>query len=135
MGEVALNTILGKKDRFRTHAIPWAVYSMPEIAGCGMSEEQAKEAGHQVKTASMPLLASGRFLAENGKRGPGQVKVVIDADTQILLGVHMFGGYASESIWGVAAMLESELRVQDAQEIVFPHPTVGEIIRATMFQF
>jgi len=135
MGEVALNTILGKKDRFRTNAIPWAVYSMPEIAGCGMSEEQAKAAGHQVKTASMPLLASGRFLAENGKRGPGQVKVVIDADTQILLGVHMFGGYASESIWGVAAMLESELRVQDAQEIVFPHPTVGEIIRATMFQF
>jgi dihydrolipoamide dehydrogenase len=135
MGEVALNTILGKKDCFRTNAIPWAVYSMPEIAGCGMTEEQAKEAGHSVKTASMPLLASGRFLAENGKRGAGQVKVVKDADSDILLGVHMFGGYASESIWGVAAMLEAELRVEDAQEIVFPHPTVGEIIRSTMFQF
>ncbi len=134
MGEVALNTILGKKDRFRTHAIPWAVYSLPEIAGCGMTEEQAKEAGHAVETASLPLLMSGRFLAENGKKGPGQVKVVIDADTRVLLGVHMFGGICSEIIWGVAAMIEAELRVEDIQEIVFPHPTVGEVIRTTMFQ-
>ena len=135
MGEVALNTILGKKDTFRTNAIPWAVYSMPEIAGCGMTEEQAKEAGHKVESASLPLLMSGRFLAENGKKGPGQVKVVIDADTRVLLGVHMFGGICSEIIWGVAAMIESELRVEDIQEIVFPHPTVGEVIRSAMFQF
>jgi dihydrolipoamide dehydrogenase len=134
MGEVALNTILGKKDRFRTNAIPWAVYSMPEIAGCGLTEAEAKTAGYNVETASLPLLMSGRFLAENGKKGPGQVKVVIDGDTRVLLGVHMFGGICSEIIWGVAAMLEAELRVEDIQEIVFPHPTVGEVIRSTMFQ-
>lgn len=134
MGEVALNTILGKKDTFRTNAIPWAVYSMPEIAGCGLTEEQAKEAGHKVESASLPLLMSGRFLAENGKKGPGQVKVVVDSDTRALLGVHMFGGICSEIIWGVAAMIEAELRVEDVQEIVFPHPTVGEVIRSTMFQ-
>lgn len=135
MGEVALNTILGKKDRFRTNAIPWAVYSMPEIAGCGLTEKQAQEAGHNVKTAALPLIMSGRFLAENGKRGPGSVKVIVDADTQALLGVHMFGAYSSEIIWGAAAMIESGLRVEDVQEIVFPHPTVGEVIRSTMFQF
>ncbi|MEI6892590.1 MAG: dihydrolipoyl dehydrogenase [Pontiella sp.] len=135
MGEVALNTILGKKDRFRTNAIPWAVYSIPEIAGCGMTEEQAKEAGHQVESAELPLIMSGRFLAENGKKGPGSVKVVIDSNTRVLLGVHAFGAYCSEFIWGVAAMIEMELRVEDAQEIVFPHPTVGEVIRATLFQF
>jgi dihydrolipoamide dehydrogenase len=134
MGEVALNTILGKKDRFRTNAIPWAVYSMPEIAGCGMTEGQAKEAGHHVETASLPMIMSGRFLAENGKRGPGSVKVVVDADSRVLLGVHMFGGLCSEMIWGVAAMIEAELRVEDIQEIVFPHPTVGEVIRSSMFQ-
>jgi len=134
MGEVALNTILGKTDRFRTNAIPWAVYSMPEIAGCGMTEEQAKEAGHRIESASLPLLMSGRFLAENGKKGAGQVKVIKDADTDVLLGVHMFGGICSEIIWGVAALIESELRVKDIQEIVFPHPTVGEVIRSTMFQ-
>ncbi len=135
MGEVALNTILGKPDRFRTNAIPWAVYSMPEIAGCGLTEEQAKEAGFTPESATLPLMMSGRFLAENGKKGQGQVTVVKDADTDVLLGVHMFGGYSSEIIWGVAAMIEAELRVQDIQEIVFPHPTVGEVIRSTMFQF
>ncbi len=133
MGEVALNTILGKPDRFRMNAIPWAVYSMPEIAGCGLTEDQAKEAGFNTESATLPLMMSGRFLAENGKKGPGQVTVVKDADTDVLLGVHMFGGYSSEIIWGVAAMIESELRVQDIQEIVFPHPTVGEVIRSTMF--
>ncbi|MDF7806621.1 dihydrolipoyl dehydrogenase [Pontiellaceae bacterium B12219] len=135
MGEVALNTILGKKDRFRTNAIPWAVYSMPEIAGCGMTEDQAKAAGHNVESASLPLIMSGRFLAENGKKGPGSVKVVIDSDTRALLGVHMFGGICSEIIWGAAAMIEAELRVEDVQEIVFPHPTVGEVMRSAMFQF
>ena len=135
MGEVALNTILGKKDCFRTNAIPWAVYSIPEIAGCGMTEEQAKEAGHNVESAQLPLIMSGRFLAENGKKGPGSVKVVIDSDTRALLGVHAFGAYCSEFIWGVAALIESGLRVEDVQEIVFPHPTVGEVIRSTMFQF
>ncbi|MBI9021242.1 MAG: dihydrolipoyl dehydrogenase [Verrucomicrobia bacterium] len=134
MGEVALNTILGKPDRFRMNAIPWAVYSMPEIAGCGLTIDQAKEAGFNVESATLPLMMSGRFLAENGKKGPGQVTVVKDADTDVLLGVHMFGGYSSEIIWGVAAMIEAELRIEDAQEIVFPHPTVGEVIRATMFQ-
>lgn len=135
MGEVALNTILGKADRFRMNAIPWAVYSMPEIAGCGLTESQAKEAGYEVKAAQLPLVMSGRFLAENGKRGPGSVKVVIDQETRALLGVHAFGAYSSEFIWGAAAMIETGLRVEDAQEIVFPHPTVGEVIRSTMFQF
>jgi dihydrolipoamide dehydrogenase len=134
MGEVALNTILGKPDRFRMNAIPWAVYSMPEIAGCGLTTDQAKEAGFEIETATLPLMMSGRFLAENGKKGPGQVTVVKDAETDVLLGVHMFGAYSSEIIWGAAAMIETELRIKDIQEIVFPHPTVGEVIRNTMFQ-
>ncbi|MFA5689035.1 MAG: dihydrolipoyl dehydrogenase [Kiritimatiellales bacterium] len=135
MGEVALNTICGEKDRFRKNAIPWAVYSMPEVAGCGLTEVQAKEAGYNVKTASLPLTMSGRFLAENGKRGPGSVKVVKDADTDVVLGVHMVGAGVSEMIYGAAVMIEAELRAQDIQQIVFPHPTVGEVIRDTMFQF
>jgi len=134
MGEVALNTILGKSDRFRMNAIPWAVYSMPEIAGCGLTVDQAKEAGFNTESATLPLMMSGRFLAENGKKGAGQVTVVKDADTDVLLGVHMFGAYSSEIIWGVAAMIEAELRIEDIKEIVFPHPTVGEVIRSTMFQ-
>jgi len=135
MGEVALNTICGQRDRFRSNAIPWVVYSLPEIAGCGMTEEQASEAGYEVESATLPMIMSGRFLAENGKRGPGSVKVIKDAATDVLLGVHMFGGICSEIIWGVAAMIEAELRIKDVQEIVFPHPTVGEVIRDVMFEF
>jgi len=135
MGEVALNTISGQRDRFRTNAIPWVVYSLPEIAGCGLTEEQARQAGHEVESVTLPMTMSGRFLAENGKRGPGSVKVIRDADTDVLLGVHMFGGICSEIIWGVATMIEAELRIKDIQEIVFPHPTVGEVIRDATFEF
>jgi dihydrolipoamide dehydrogenase len=133
MGEVALSTICGQPDRFRMNAIPWAVYSMPEVAGCGFTEEQAQAAGHKVKTASLPLTMSGRFLAENGKRGPGSVKVIKDADTDVLLGVHMVGAGVSEMIYGAAVMIEAKLRIKDIREIVFPHPTVGEMIKDTMF--
>ena len=64
-----------------------------------------------------------------------RVKVIKDADTDVLLGVHMFGGICSEIIWGVAAMIEAELRIKDVQEIVFPHPTVGEVIRDVCLNF
>lgn len=133
MGEVALNTICGEEDRMRYNTIPWALYSIPECAGCGLTEDQAKEDGYNVKTASLPMSFSGRFLAENGKRAPGMVKVVADADTDILLGVHMMGACCSEMIYGVATMLESELRVKDITQIVFPHPTVVEVMRDAMF--
>ncbi len=133
MGEVALNTICGKSDRVRYNTIPWAIYSIPECAGCGLTEEQAKEQGHNVKTASLPMTVSGRFLAENGKRAPGLVKVIADADSDILLGVHMMGAGCSEMIFGAAIMLETELRIKECKEIVFPHPTVGEVMRDTMF--
>ena len=133
MGEVALNTILGKRDMMRYNAIPWALYSIPECAGCGLTEEQAKEKGYNVKTAKLPLMMSGRFLAENGKKAPGLVKVIADADSDVLLGVHMMGAGCSEIIYGAAVMLETELRVEDIQQIVFPHPTVGEVMRDAMF--
>lgn len=133
MGEVALNTICGKRDRFRQNAIPWAVYSMPEVAGCGLTEEEAKQKGYRIETAALPLTMSGRFLAENGKRGPGSVKVIKDADTDLLLGVHMVGAGVSEMIYGAAVMIEAELRIKDLREIVFPHPTVGEVMRDVFF--
>ncbi len=79
------------------------------------------------------MTMSGRFVAENGLRGKGAVKVVTDADTGAVLGVHMFGGVCSEVIWGAAALIEAELRVRDVREIVFPHPTVGEVLRDVMF--
>ncbi len=134
MAEVAVNTILGKRDRMRYGAVPWALYTDPEASGCGLTEAEAKEQGFNVKCAAMPLRANGRFLAEQGKKAPGMCKVVTDADSGVLLGVQMLGSYASEIIHSAAAMLECELRVQDIKEIIFPHPSVSEIVKDALWQ-
>ena len=135
MGEIAAAHILDPAaaarggQRLRTDTIPWAVYSMPEAAGVGLTEAQATGRGHQVVTATVPLAVSGRFVAENGVRGAGAVKLIADAATRQVLGVHMLGSYAPETIWGAAAVLETELDVDDLRQVVFPHPTVSEGIR------
>ncbi len=133
MGEVAVDAILGKKSIMRYHAIPWAVYSLPEAAGCGLTEEEAREQGHHVKSASVQMRSNGRFLAEHGKKAGGMCKVVVDGDTEVLLGVHLVGGTASEMIYGAAALMESELRVREIKEIIFPHPSVSEIIKDALW--
>lgn len=129
MGEVAVNNICGIQDRMRYTAIPWAVYTSPEAAGCGMTESEAIAKGRKVKTASVLMKHNGRFLAEHGKTAAGTCKVVVDAETEVLLGVHLLGGISSELVAGAAAMIESELRVNEIKQIIFPHPSLSEVIR------
>lgn len=114
---------------FRDNTVPWAVYSMPEAAGVGLTEAKAKEQGYAVVTATVPLVLSGRFIAENGLKAPGAVKLIADAESRLILGIHMLGPYAPETIWGAATVLESEFTVEDLRQVVFPHPTVSEGIR------
>ncbi len=130
MADVAVDNIFGKRTQvMRYNAIPWAVYGSPEASGCGLTESAAKALGKQVKTATVQMRANGRFLAENGKRATGLVKVVADSETGAVLGVHLLGPYSSEMIWGASALIEAELRVQDVAEVVFPHPSVSELIK------
>ncbi len=129
MGEVAVNCICGVQDRMRYNAVPWAVYTSPEAAGCGLTESDAAAVGRKVKTASVLMKHNGRFLAEHGKSAAGTCKVVVDAETDILLGVHLLGGISSELVAGAAAMIESELRVNEIKQIIFPHPSLSEVIR------
>jgi dihydrolipoamide dehydrogenase len=136
MGEVAAEAIVhggeasrrGAGERFRGHAIPWALFGIPEAAGCGLTEDEAKRQGIAVRTAMVPMRTSGRFLAEHGD-APGMAKAVVAKDDGRVLGVHLLGDGCSEMIWGVAALLEMELRAKDVREIVFPHPTVSEVVR------
>jgi len=131
MGEVAVKHILGEWDVMRYHAVPWVVYTYPEVAWVGLTEAEAADKGVPVKCAKLPMSANGRFLAENmGKRG--LCKVVIDSESNALLGVQMIGAACSEIIYGAAAMIEDEVRVQDIQEVIFPHPTVSEIFKDTL---
>lgn len=134
MGEVAVNDILGRPDRMRLHAVPSVVYSLPEAAGVGITEHQARASGREAVTRKLPMQYSGRYLAEYG-REPGFGKIVIDPRTRTLLGVHLVGGQCSETIWGAAAFIEGEFRVQDIRELIFPHPTVAEIMREVTWEF
>ena len=139
MAEVAVNDICSyldgteNRDLMRYNAIPWVVYSIPEAAGVGMTQQEAESKGLAVKTASVPMLVSGRFIAENGTKATGTVKVVADEQTDMILGVHILGPYASEMIWGAAALIENEMRVQDVKQMIFPHPTVCEAIREAIW--
>jgi dihydrolipoamide dehydrogenase len=133
-GEVAVNHMLGRKDVMRYDAIPGVVYTHPEIAGVGLTETVAKEKGIEVEVKQLPMAYAGRFVAENEGKD-GFCKVVIGKKYREILGIHMVGGACSEMIWGACAIIEMQLRVQDLEEVVFPHPTVSEIIKETIFQF
>ncbi|MFY9150420.1 MAG: dihydrolipoyl dehydrogenase, partial [Prolixibacteraceae bacterium] len=133
-GEVAVNHMLGRKDVMRYDAIPGVVYTHPEIAGVGLTETAAKEKGIEVEVKQLPMAYAGRFVAENEGKD-GFCKVIVGKKYREILGIHMVGGACSEMIWGACAIIEAQLRVQDVEEIVFPHPTVSEIIKETIFQF
>ena len=132
--EVAVNTILGKKDYMRYHANPSVIYTMPEVASVGKTEEDCKAQGVEYELKKLSMMYSGRFVAEN-EGADGLCKIIVDKKTRLILGVHLIGAYAGEMIWGGAQMLETQFRVTDGRQIIFPHPTVSEIIREVLWEF
>lgn len=130
--EVAVNNILGKKDRMKYNAVPSVIYTNPEIASVGESEESAKEKGMDVIVRELPMQYSGRYVAEN-EGGSGIIRIVVDKKWNTLVGVHMIANYASELILGAVTMVESQMSIDEIKKIIFPHPSVGEIIREAIF--
>jgi dihydrolipoamide dehydrogenase len=130
--EVAVNTILGKKDIMRYEAMPSVIYTSPEMAFVGETEETCQEKGLEYRKVTLPMSYSGRYLAEN-EGGEGKIKLLIDPVRNRLLGCHMIGSYASEIILSAGIMVENQMRIDDIKELIFPHPTVGEIIREAIF--
>jgi dihydrolipoamide dehydrogenase len=131
-GEVVVNNLCGRTDRMRYKAIPGVVYTNPEIAGVGLTEETAAQKGIAVRVAELPMAYAGRFVAEN-EMGNGVCKLIVGAEHGEVLGVHMLGNPSSEMIFGACMAIEQELTVEALQEVVFPHPTVSEIIKETLF--
>lgn len=125
--EVAIHHILGKEDRMSYKAIPGVVYTNPEIAGVGKSEEELQQAGITYRTLKLPMSYSGRFVAEN--EGVNGVCKVLVAEDDTLLGVHLLGNPASELIVMAGMMIEDGRKFTEWKRYVFPHPTVGEIFR------
>jgi len=130
-GEVAINNILGKDDRMSYKAIPGVVYTNPEIVGVGETEESLLAAGKPFEVLKLPMAYSGRFVAEN-EMGNGLCKLIIDEDQKII-GCHMLGNPASELVVVAGIAIEKGYTVEEFRKIVFPHPTVGEIIHEALF--
>jgi dihydrolipoamide dehydrogenase len=139
MAEIAAANILRGEEAARAgetmrwDAVPWAVYSIPEAAGIGLTQQEAERRGIAVVVSTVPLRVSGRFVAENGFAAIGTATLIADAETGRILGVHIVGAYASEAIWGASAVIEEELTVTDLRQLVFPHPTVSEAIREAVW--
>lgn len=133
-GEVVVNNLTGRADRMRYNAIPGVVYTNPEVSGVGETEESAKAKGLDFKLAKLPMAYAGRFVAEN-EGGNGLCKVLIGAKYGEVIGVHMLGNPCSEMIYGACMAIEQEMTLEQLQEVVFPHPTVSEIFKETIFAF
>lgn len=126
--EVAINTILGKDDTMSYSAIPGIVYTNPEIAGVGKTEEQLQKEGITYTKKVIPMTFSGRFVAEN-EGFNGLCKLLIDEEKDHVLGAHLLGNPASEIITLAAMAIDLKLTTKEWNKIVFPHPTVTEIFK------
>ncbi len=129
--EVCINDMFGREDTISYAAIPSVIYTNPETAGVGETEESAKAKGIEFDSVTLPMRYSGRYMAEN-EAGDGICKILTASRSKTVIGIHMIGNHSSEIIYGAAMMIEKGMRVDDLKKVVFPHPTVSEIIKEVM---
>jgi dihydrolipoamide dehydrogenase len=132
--EVAVNVMLGKKDTMRYEAVPGVLYTNPELSSVGETEAGAKAKGLDFTCVKIPMRFSGRYLAEN-EGGDGIMKLVVNNATKQVLGAQLLSNYSSEFIVSVSTFIELGMTLDEIKQIVFPHPTVSEIIREAVFQY
>jgi len=130
---VSVNDMTGVKDAMKYDAIPQVIYTSPEAAGVGETERSAAEKGYVFSKAVLPMQYSGRYVAENAY-GDGFVKALVESRTGRILGLHMVGTYASEIILSAAILVGSKWSSGSAGKIVYPHPSVGEILRDVLIE-
>lgn len=128
--EVAIDHILGKNRAMSYRAIPSVVYTNPEIAGVGKTEEELLASGTPYQVKKIPMAFSGRFVAEN-EMGNGVCKLILSEDN-VLIGAHILGNPASELIIIAGIAIEKGMTAEELKSFVFPHPTVGEIIKEAL---
>ena len=143
--EVAVGRMLKQLplQRIAYNAIPSVVYTNPEIACVGMTEQEvsrfyrdmegkpAEEVRDKYEVRSLPMTYSGRFVAEN-EGETGLCKMIIDRRQQTVLGVHMIGNPCSEFVAAASFAVRMGYTVPEFEQVVFPHPTVSEILRETL---
>lgn len=127
--EVAIGRMLKQipLQRIAYNAIPSVVYTNPEIASVGITEAQAAELNIEPEVRRLPMTFSGRFMAEN-EGETGLCKMIIDAKTKMVLGVHMIGNPCSEFVSAASFAVRMGYTTAEFEQVVFPHPTVSEIL-------
>jgi dihydrolipoamide dehydrogenase len=125
-GKVTAEAIAGEPAAFDNVTVPAVVFTEPEIAFCGMSEEQARAAGYTVKVGKFPFRALGRALTLNAT--DGFVKVIADAERDVVLGVRMVGADVSDLISEAVLAVEMGAQLEDLAVSIHPHPTLSEAL-------
>jgi dihydrolipoamide dehydrogenase len=126
-GVFVAETVAGQKPHINYNLIPGVVYTWPEVAGVGQTEEQLKEAGVAFKVGKFPFKALGRARASMDV--DGMVKVLAHADTDEILGVHMVGPRAADMIAEAVALMEFRASAEDAARMSHAHPTYTEAFK------
>jgi dihydrolipoamide dehydrogenase len=125
-GTFAVEKIMNKKPQIDFKTIPYCVYTKPELAGVGMTEEQAKEKGYDIKVGIAPMFINGKSMIESDT--DGIAKYITDAATGEILGLHMAGPRATDLIVEGALAIRLEATVDEITSTIHAHPTVGEIL-------
>jgi dihydrolipoamide dehydrogenase len=126
-GIAAVERMAGQAGHVSYDCIPNVVYTWPELACVGMTEEQAKAEGKEIAVGVFPFLANGRARAMNEREG--QVKIVADATTDRILGAHILGPRASDLIAELVVAMELQASAEDVARSVHAHPTLAEAVK------
>ncbi|MBC7624436.1 MAG: dihydrolipoyl dehydrogenase [Aeromicrobium sp.] len=126
-GVAVAERIAGQQPHIDFNTIPWIIYTSPEVAWVGKTEQQLRAEGVEVKTGQFPFAANGRALGQ-GEPG-GFVKIIADAKTDRILGGHIIHAHASELIQEIVTAMEFKAASEDIARIVHGHPTLSEAVR------
>jgi len=126
-GRIAAEVIAGEHSVFDARAVPHVVFTDPQLAWVGLTEEAARRHAAAVGVLRMPWGASGRAVAM-GRGGDGLTKIIFERDTLLVLGVGIVGPFASEMIGEAALAIEMGATLIDLAATLHPHPTMSEMI-------
>lgn len=125
-GMVAAANALGGEERMSYDAIPSGIFTLPEIGTVGLSESQAREAGQDLRVGRCSFRALGKAHALG--ETVGEVKIVADAETEEILGVHIIGAHAADLVHEAALAMRNELTIEEIVATVHAHPTMAEAL-------
>lgn len=125
-GIVAVSNIAGQRCNMKYNGIPSCVFTIPEVASVGMTEEEVKKAGIEYRVGKFPLANNGKAMVEGSTEG--LVKLIISAEDELVLGVHIMAPQAAEMIHQASLTISVEATVEEMISAIYPHPTVSEAV-------